>query len=104
MSELLGIEITDEQWDFLMCEQNKGKELKVVNGKVVAVEHMPTAEELKEKRIFEIRERLNSLTQDFIQMQCGAIFEDEAERKIEFQKLHNELRELLGQEPRRYTP
>ena len=29
--ELLGIEISFEEFDHLMCEQNKGKELKVVD-------------------------------------------------------------------------
>lgn len=102
MSELFGIEITDEQWDYLMCEQNKGKELKVVDGEVVAVEHVPTAEELKEKRIFEIKSRLDDLTKDLVQMGCGAIFNDEEKRVLEFRTLHNELRTLLGKGPREY--
>lgn len=46
--ELLGIEMPFEEFDKLMCEQSKGKELKVVDGKVVAVEHEPTQEELLE--------------------------------------------------------
>lgn len=47
--KLLGIELTPEQFDFFICEQNKGKELKVVNGVLVAVEHEITARELNEK-------------------------------------------------------
>ena len=43
--ELLGIEMTLEEFDYLMCEQSKGKELKVVDGKVLAVEHEMTLEE-----------------------------------------------------------
>ena len=46
--ELLGIEMPLEEFDRLMCEQSEGKELKVVDGKVVAVEHEPTQEELLE--------------------------------------------------------
>ena len=46
--ELLGIEMPLEEFDRLMCEQSKGKELKVVDGKVVAVEHEPTQNELLE--------------------------------------------------------
>ena len=46
--ELLGIEMPFEEFDRLMCEQSKGKELKVVDGKVVAVEHEQTQEELLE--------------------------------------------------------
>ena len=61
-----------------------------------------TEEELKQKRIYEIQARLNELNQDFTQMQCGAVFEDADERIKEFQTLHNELRTLLGKEPREY--
>ncbi len=46
--ELLGIEMPLEEFDKLMCEESEGKELKVVDGKVVAVEHEPTQEELLE--------------------------------------------------------
>ena len=46
--EILGIEMPFEEFDKLMCEQNKGKELKVIDGKVVAVEHEPTQNELLE--------------------------------------------------------
>ena len=46
--ELLGIEMPLEEFDRLMCEQSEGKELKVINGKVVAVEHEPTQNELLE--------------------------------------------------------
>ena len=31
------------------------------------------------------------------------VFEDLEERKAEFQELHNELRTLLGKEPREYV-
>lgn len=45
LSELFN-KLTDEEKDYLFCEQAKGKELKVVDGKVVAVEHEPTQEEI----------------------------------------------------------
>ena len=61
-----------------------------------------TPDEIKTDRIYEIQARLNQLSQDFVQMLCGAIFEDETERKEEFRSLHNELRELLGKEERIY--
>lgn len=54
-------------------------------------------------RIAEIKPRLEQLSQDLIQAQAGAVFEDLEERKAEFQKLHNELRTLLGKEPRKYV-
>lgn len=113
MKKLLGIEMTDDYFDYLFCEQSKGKELKVVDGKVVAVEHEVTEEELTQKEIYELEERLAQLTQDFIQMQCGADFgtridEDGNEisiaddRVTEFREKHNRLRYLKGKEPREY--
>lgn len=58
--------------------------------------------ELNEQRKWEIRERLSQLSQDFVQAMAGAYFEDFAQRQLEFQALHNELRVLEGKEPREY--
>ena len=101
--KLLGIEMPLEEFDNLMCQQSQGKELKVVDGKVVAVDHELTQEEIREQRIFEIQKRLDQLSQDFVQVIAGAEFEDLDERQLEFRNLHNELRELLGKEPRNYN-
>lgn len=51
--ELLGIELSFEEFDKLMCEQAKGKELKVENGKVVAFEKVPTKEEV----LYDLRQK-----------------------------------------------
>lgn len=103
MKSLLGVDnIPDEEYDRLLCEQSQGKELKVIDGKVVSVDHEATQEEINEQRKFEISNRLNQLSQDFVQAQLGAEFEDMEERKAEFIKLHNELRALEGKEPRYY--
>lgn len=56
----------------------------------------------KNKRINEIKTRLEQLSQDLIQAQAGAVFDDLEERKAEFQTLHNELRVLLSKELREY--
>lgn len=56
----------------------------------------------KQLRIVEIKTRLNKLSQDFIQAQVGAVFDDLDQRKAEFKALHNELRGLLGKAPRKY--
>lgn len=56
--KLFGIEITEQEFDFLMCEQSKGKELKVVDGKVVAVERVITEEEKSQARINELKSLL----------------------------------------------
>lgn len=104
--KFLGIEITDEEFDNLMCEQANGKEIKVVKNKVVAVEHKTTKKELAERqkqaRIAEIKSELINLSQDLIQAEIGAVFDDLEQRKENFKTLHNELRELLGKEPRLY--
>lgn len=52
--KLFDNEITEQEFDFLMCEQAKGKELKVVNGKVVAVERVITEKEKAQSRINEL--------------------------------------------------
>jgi len=57
--ELLGIEVTPEEFDFLICEQGRGKELKVVDDKVVAVYHEQTQEELLRNEMFEIQSWFN---------------------------------------------
>lgn len=102
MKKLLGIEVSDEQFDYLFCQQSQGKVLKFIDGKVVAVEHEITQEELNKQRKLEIQARLNELSQDFIQASIGAIIVDLEDRKTEFKTLHNELRTLLEKEPRQY--
>lgn len=57
--KLLGIELTTGEFDYLMCEQAKGKELKVVNGKVVAIDHIPTSQELLEQELGELENWFN---------------------------------------------
>ena len=54
--ELLGIEMPLEEFDRLMCEQAKGKQLKVVGGKVVAVEYEPTQTELYENELNQLKQ------------------------------------------------
>lgn len=61
-----------------------------------------TEEQLKEKRVLEIKERLSQLSEDFVQSWAGAYIEDIEERKKEFAELHNQLRVLLGKTPRTY--
>lgn len=101
--KLLGIEMDLETFDSLIVAQNNGKELKVIDGKVVAIDHEFTQEELQEQRIIYIKDRLKQLSEDFIQSLLGAKFNNIDERKEEFISLHNELRQLLGKEPRTYN-
>lgn len=102
MKKILKKEVTDEEFNYLMYQQSQGKEIKVINGQVVAVEHQITQEELNNIRILEIENRLNELSQDFIQTSLGAVISDIEARKLEFKTLHNELRSLLNKQPRQY--
>ena len=52
--ELLGIEMSFEEFDRLMCEQAKGKELVVDNGKVIAAEHKVTQAELLYEELYKL--------------------------------------------------
>ena len=60
MKSLFGIEVEDNYFDYLFAEHEKGKDLKVINGKVVAVEHEVTDEELTQKEIYELEARLKA--------------------------------------------
>lgn len=98
--KILGIDVSLEEGDKLICEHNKGKDLKIIDGKVVAVEHIPNDEEIKQQQLFLKKRRLEELTKDFAQVQAGLIIDDIEDRKIEFQTLLNEVRILQGKEPR----
>ena len=58
--------------------------------------------EKKLEKLPRLQSRLNELSQDIIQSQCGAVFEDLEDRIKEFQSIHNEIREIQGKEPRIY--
>ena len=57
---------------------------------------------IKQERIRELKEKLKELSYDFIQAQAGAVIPDIEAKKIAFKEYHNELRELLGKNPRLY--
>lgn len=54
------------------------------------------------KRLPKLQSRLTELSQDLVQAQCGAVFENLEDRIKEFQEIHNEIREIQGKEPRIY--
>ena len=96
--QLLGIELTDKEFDFLMCEQSKGKELKVVDGKVVAVEKVITEEEKAKIRIAELKSLLAETDYKAIQFAEGEITAEDFEPiklqrrnwRVEINKLQQE--------------
>lgn len=52
--KLLGIEMSFEEFDHLMCEQAKGKEIVVEDGKVIARDRVISQEELNQNKIAEL--------------------------------------------------
>ena len=71
--QILGIELTNEQFDFFVCEQNKGKELKVVDRKVVANERVITEEEKIKTRIEELKSLLTKTDYQAIKFAEGEL-------------------------------
>ena len=98
MKKLLGIEVTDEEFDRLFCEQANGKELKVVDGKVVAVEHEATEQELAEKRICELKKLLFNTDYQAIKYAEGELtaeeFEPIKEQRRQWRAEINELEKI----------
>lgn len=93
--KLLGIDLTYEEFDFLMCEQSKGKELKVVDGKVVAVEHTQTEQERAQMKIFELKQKLQETDYQAIKHFEGYLTDYEYEPiKIQRQAWRDEINEL----------
>ena len=97
VKKLRGIELTDEEFDFLICEQNKGKELKVIDGKVVAVERVPTQQELNQMRIAELKSLLASTDYQAIKFAEGELTAEEFEpMRLQRKAWREEIRSLGG--------
>lgn len=98
MKTLFDIELTDEEFNLLICEQNKGKELKVVNGKVVAVEPVETEQERIQSRIAELKQLLANTDYQAIKYAEGLIsVEDYEPIKAQRQQWRNEINALEQQ-------
>ena len=107
MKSLFGIEVEDNYFDYLFAEHEKGKALKVIDGNVVAVEHEVTDEERKQQRIYEIKtwfeEYDNQVKQYQRCVRLGVEFDkDIVELDNQAKTYQEELRTLLGKEPREY--
>lgn len=95
---LLGIEMPFEEFDRLMCEQSNGKELVVENGKVVAVEHKVTQQELAIMQIRTLKAQLQKYKEDVEQVELFDMERaDYAEKKRMCAEIILQLRELEKQ-------
>lgn len=59
--------------------------------------------ELEQEELLQLKAELNSLSQDLIQAQAGAVIDNLEERKARFKVVHNRIREIMGKEPRVYN-
>lgn len=100
--KLLGYSIVEIADDYLDCEYTDFDFNE--NNFILNLEKYNARKKklLEQAHIPEIKQRLNELSQDFVQVQLGAVIENIDERKTEFIELHNELRGLLGKSPREY--
>ena len=93
--ELLGIEMPLEEFDKLMVAQNCGKELKVVDGKVVAVDRIITEQEKAQTRIGELKAKLQETDYQAIKHFEGYLTDYEYEPiKVQRQAWRDEINEL----------
>lgn len=96
--EFLGIDLTLEEFDKLMCEQAQGKELIVEDGKVITKDQstnpdiLRELQERKEERdkqtlLSQINKEIDELKYDLIQAYCGAQFGTEIIDGVEVDRL-----------------
>lgn len=88
---LLGIEMPLEEFDFLMCEQAKGKELKVKDGKVIAEYHIETYEEKQER----LRGERAALLNAFDKYKSNVDYGIERETELQHENIIAWYRDLL---------
>lgn len=101
-----------EQFHFEYIEYENGGKDKI---KVVDIPYVePIYEEIQRYILYsnnelleiekdDLKQELDSLTKDFIQILCGAVIPDFEQRKQTFKSKHNRLRELENKPPRQYN-
>lgn len=96
---LLGVEMSLEEFDRLLCEQAQGKELKVINGQVVAEYHVPTQEEIIENQIAQLKQKLVETDYQAIKYAEGELSEYEyapiKTQRAEWRRQINELEKKI---------
>lgn len=98
MKKLLNIEMSDVEFDKLMCEQSSGKELKVIDGKVVAIKREPTPKEIVTNKIQELKTKLEELDYIGIKIATGRGTREEYAKEIELMTYYaNEINNLKNQ-------
>lgn len=89
--------LTNKEKDFLICEQNKGKELKVVDGKTVAVDRVLTEQEKAQIRIAELINNLRKTDYKVLKWKEGEFTDEEFEpMRLQRKAWREEIRRLGG--------
>lgn len=90
-------EVTDEYFDYLFCEQAKCKELKVVDGKVVAQEIVITDAQKAQTRIDDLKQKLSETDYHALKYFEGELTQEEFEPiRLQRKTWREEIRELGG--------
>jgi hypothetical protein len=90
-------QVPDEYFEFVFVE-DFDENLRFSEEKFKA--RLQHEEEMR--KLPQLKLRLQELSDDIVQIQCGAVFEDKDERIAEFQQVHNEIRRILNKAPRIY--
>ena len=93
--QFLGVEMSQEDFDALIVAQNNGKQLKVIDGKVVAVDYVSTQEEIRRSQIEQLKEHLTKYKYDIEQVELFGMPRDDYEQKKQMcREIILQLREL----------
>ena len=95
MKEIFNIKLSDEEFDYLMGEQLNGKQLKVVEGKVISVDKAITQEELNNAKILDLKKKLKETDYQAIKHFEGYLSDSEYEPiKMQRQAWRDEINRL----------
>ena len=89
--------LTDKEIDYLLCEQAKGKDIKKVEGKVVAVERVITEQEKAKIKIAELKKKLFDTDYQVLKWKEGELTDEQFEpMRLQRKAWREEIRRLGG--------
>lgn len=81
--EVLGIEVTKEEFDYLFQQQERGKTLMVVDGKVIAIDYIQSEEEKIQEDIYKLTIKL--VETDYIANKLAEAETEEEKQELRLQ-------------------
>lgn len=95
MKKIFGVEVSDEEFDRLYKLQSEGKILKVIDGKIEAIDYVKPQEVINQERIIELKEQIAKYKEDVEQVELFGMERSDYEEKKQLCKdIILELREL----------